>query len=274
MDWNNIPEIVLLDYQQIKVTVLDILFIILLIIITSIFLKLIKKLIRSRVVKSKLDRTKIYSIFSFFKYIIWIITAILILNTVGVKLTWLFAGSAALLVGIGLGLQKIFKDSLSGVLLLFEGSIKIKEVVEVDGIVGVVEKIGLRTSRIKTRDNIVMIIPNSRFIENIVINWSDTEQKTRFFVEVGVAYSSDVDKVRHILYDIVTAHKSILQYPKPFIRLHDFGDSALIFRIYFWTEQNFYIENIKSEMRFHIVEVFREKGVEIPFPQRDVHYKK
>jgi len=208
------------------------------------------------------------------KYLLWIIAVFLILDTIGVKITFLLAGSTALLVGIGLGLQQVFKDIISGIFLLFEGNLKVDDVVELEGVVGIVKDIGFRTTKIESRNNIVLIIPNSKFIDENVINWSHIEQRTRFYVEVGVAYGSDVQLVKKILEQCAGEHASITNNPEPFVRFDDFGDSSLVFQLFFWTNNAFYVENIKSDLRFMIDNKFRENGVTIPFPQRDVHLKK
>jgi small-conductance mechanosensitive channel len=160
------------------------------------------------------------------------------------------------------------------VAILFEGSLKVGDVVEIQaGIVGKVVEIGLRTSKIETRDNIVMVIPNSKFVTDIVINWSHMEKKTRFHVDVGVAYGSDVDKVTRILLECAQNQEKISASPKPFVRFNDFGDSSLDFQLFFWTTETFRVEFIKSEIRYKIDAAFRAQGVHIPFPQRDVHIK-
>ena len=132
---------------------------------------------------------------------------------------------------------------------------------------------GFRTTKIESRDNIILIIPNSKFIEENVINWSIIEQRTRFYVGVGVAYGSDVELVRKILEECAHEHEEITNSPKPFVRFYDFGNSSLDFQLYFWTNNAFRVENIKSDLRFSINRKFKENGVTIPFPQRDVHIK-
>ncbi|MBN1113338.1 MAG: mechanosensitive ion channel [Bacteroidales bacterium] len=259
--------------DSISISVTDIFIVAITIIALYVSLKLLSKILTKKVHEKKLDEGKTHSIFIFFRYLVWLIFFVAVLESVGVKLSLLFAGSAALLVGVGIGLQKLFKDVISGILILFEGSIKINEVIEIDGQVGQIESIKLRTSRMRTRDNILLIIPNSRFIESEVINWSEADKKTRFFVEVGVDYSCDTKKVKEILYNIALENINVFKSPEPFVRLSDFGDSALVFRLYFWTDQNFLIENIKSDLRFNIIEKFRSNNITIPFPQRDLHVK-
>ena len=142
------------------------------------------------------------------KYVIWIFTILIILDTIGIKLNVLLAGSAALLVGVGLGLQNTFNDFISGIILLFEGSIKVGDILEIDNDVVKIQIIGLRTSEAMNRDDIVIILPNSLITTNKVINWSHQSKKTRFRINVGVAYGSDVDLVLEIL------QKSALEHPE------------------------------------------------------------
>jgi small-conductance mechanosensitive channel len=218
------------------------------------------------------DSSKKKNALKFFSYIIWLAAILMILGLTGLKLTVLWGAGAALLVGIGFGLQQIFADLISGLFLLFEGNLREKDVVELNnGTVGKVQYIGARTSKIKTRDDVVMIIPNSQFISHEVINWSHIESKTRFSVGVGVAYGSDVQLVKNVLLECAGDYKRISAKPKPFVRFQDFGDSSLDFSLYFWTGHTFEVENIKSDIRFMIEEKFRDNDIQIPFPQRDVH---
>jgi len=274
MTIKEIFEYTLIDTEKLTITVAGILLALLILVVVKITIWLIRKGF-NRTVKSKaIDRSKAYTIFQLIKYLLWIIAVFMILDTLGIRLTFLLAGSAALLVGIGLGLQQVFKDIISGFFLLFEGNLKVGDVVELEGEVGIVKNIGFRTTKIENRDNIIMIIPNSRFIGENVINWSHIEQKTRFSVDVGVAYGSDVELVTKVLLECAYKHQEVTDYPKPFVRFLDFGNSSLDFQLYFWTDNAFRVENIKSDLRFAINNIFKKNGITIPFPQRDVHIKK
>ena len=268
------------NYQLIKtdtleITVYHILISVFIIIITWVLLKAIKKLFQRQVIAERIDKGNSNSIFLIIKYVTWVIVIGIVLDILGVKLTLLIAGSAALLVGIGLGIQQIFNDIASGLFILFERNLKVNDVVQIDeDIIGRVLSIGLRTSKIETRDNIIMIIPNSKFINDNVINWSHLEVKTRFKVEIGVAYGSDVDLVKNVLLECAIKHKDITKKPEPFVRFNNFGDSSLDFQLFFWTRKAFRVENIKSDLRFMIDMEFRKNKITIPFPQTDVHLKK
>jgi small-conductance mechanosensitive channel len=249
------------------------LFISVVIIIISIFLlRLIKKFFNNRVKAGKIDKGSAFSIYSIIKYLIWTIVILMILETMGVNLNLMLAGSAALLVGLGFGIQQIFNDLVSGIILLFEGNLKVGDVIQLENnIIGRVRVIGLRTSKIITRDDIIMIVPNSKFISDQVINWSHEQGSTRFLVEVGVAYGSDTELVTRLLLECANLVPEVDLSPEPFVRFNDFGDSALIFQLLFWTKETFRSEYIRSKIRYAIDRKFRENNITIPFPQRDVH---
>ena len=168
-------------------------------------------------------------------------------------------------------MQQIFNDTISGFFLLFERNLKIKDVVEVDGIVGSVKDIGIRTSRILTRDNIEMIVPNSKLVSEMVINWSYNDPKTRFFLKVGVAYGSNVKLVKRTLIEVADTHHLVLKKPNPVVFFADFGESSLDFELVFWTQYSLKHRPILSDLRFAIDNKFRENNIQIPFPQRDLH---
>ena len=136
--------------------------------------------------------------------------------------------------------------------------------------VGTVRKIGARTATIETRDDIIIFVPNSKLIGENVVNWSHVERKARFHVKVGVAYGSDTALVRELLIKVALAHERVIQTPQPIVRFLDFGNSSLDFEVLFWSRDLIRIEDVKSDIRFAIDQAFRENGVEIPFPQRDL----
>ncbi|MCG8327442.1 MAG: mechanosensitive ion channel [Chitinophagales bacterium] len=215
-----------------------------------------------------------YAINQLLMYFIYVIAILIALETLGFSLTVLWGGAAALLVGIGLGLQETFKDLFSGLILLFERTVEVGDVVEVDGLVGSVKKIGVRTSLVETRDNITVIVPNSKLIIEKVVNWSHYDNKARFKVAVGVAYGSDTELVKQILIKIARENAYVVRHPSPFVRFVNFGDSSLDFEIHFWSHEFIRIEDIMSDMRFEIDKAFRENNISIPFPQRDVWMRK
>jgi len=243
------------------------------IIFTRFLLWLVKKIIFNNKKYKKLDEGNLYSLFQIIKYFIWVFAIIIILDTVGLKLNALVASSAALLVGIGLGLQNIFNDFISGIILLFEGSIRVGDILEIDHDVVRIEKIGLRTSEAMNRDDIVTILPNSLITTNKVTNWSHQSKKTRFKIKVGVAYGSNVDLVINILKQSALEHPEIEDVSLIKVRFVDFGNSSLDFELLFFSKNIFRIENVKSEIRIIINRKFIENNITIPFPQIDLHLK-
>lgn len=234
----------------------------------------IKFVIYRQVRRRGLDRGSMVAIVQLISYLVYTIALVLLLESLGLKISVLLAGSAALLVGIGLGLQQVFYDLVSGIILLFEGTIRVDDVVEINrDLVGRVKHIGLRTSKIETREDTSIIVPNSKFISGDVVNWSHFAKSTRFKVGVGVAYGSDVQLVKSVLLSVAQGHKELEPSPAPFVRFCAFGDSALQFELYFWTSETFGVENIKSDLRFAIEAKFREHGISIPYPQIDLHIK-
>ncbi len=215
-----------------------------------------------------------YAINQLFKYVVYVIAFILVLDNLGLDITILLGGAAALLVGIGLGLQQTFNDFISGLVLLFERTVAVGDVLEVEGIVGIVKKIGLRASTIETRGNITVLVPNSKLVNDKVINWTHFDDKVRFELKIGVAYGTDTQKVKDILIDLANNNPYVITYPSPFVRFNNFGDSSLDFTLYFFSRNFIVIEDIKSDMRFELDKKFREAGITIPFPQREIWSRK
>jgi|TARA_R110002153_G_scaffold62410_7_gene167918 small-conductance mechanosensitive channel len=240
--------------------------------ITKLILFLIKKTIFSRK-NNKLDVGASYALLQIIKYIVWVIAIALILETLGVKLTVLIAGSAALLVGVGLGLQQTFNDILSGIILLSEKSIKIEDVIEMDGDIVKIQSIGLRTSKALNTDDVSIIIPNSLITTNKVINWSHQAMKARFRIDVGVAYGSDIDLVIKVLEESAFEHSDVSDREATEARLVNFGNSSLDFQVLFFSENIFRISKVKSDIRRSISQKFTENKIAIPFPQMDLHFK-
>lgn len=247
--------------------------ILLILVFTRIILWLIKKAIFRKYKFSKLDTGSTFAIYQIIKYVVWVVAIGLLLETLGVKLTLLLAGSAALLVGVGLGLQQTFNDIISGIILLTERSIKIGDVLEVDGDVVRIQVIGLRTSKALNRDEISIIIPNSLITTTKVINWSHQSRKTRFKIVVGVAYGSNVDDVIKILEESAKEHSDIFGKELVEGRLLNFGNSSLDFELIFFSKNIFGIDKVKSDIRRIISRKFEENNISIPFPQLDLHVK-
>ncbi len=269
-----------LQYQivstdKFNITVYDILISFLIIAISVLLLKLLNSFFKKLEKRNKIEIGTGASIYKIIQYIVWLIVFVILLQTMGVNITVLIAGSAALFVGLGFGLQNLFNDFASGLILLFERTLKVGDVVELgDGMVGEVLNINLRVSEIRDRNNITIIVPNSKLVNEKVINWTHVDKNTRFNVKVGVAYGSDLEKVQALLLQASNANKLVERTPEPFIRFNNFGDSSLEFELLFWTNHTFTVENIKSDIRLEIDRLFRENNIVIAFPQMDVHLVK
>lgn len=264
----------LLDGESMTLAVYHIIVFISIVFLSRIIINLIRFYFEKQVQMQKIDRGRSNSMLSISQYLIWFFSLIFILSSTGLNLTFFIASSAALLAALGFGLQNLFNDFISGLIILFDRSIQLDDVVEMsDGEVGQVIDISLRVSKILTRDNEVMIVPNSKFTSNSIINWSHNEKNTRFHVNVGVAYGSDVRLVERLLLKVADDHSEVSTKPSPFVRFNDFGESSLDFQLYFWSAESFSVEKIKSDLRFSIDNAFRKNGVEIPFPQRDLHLR-
>ncbi len=212
MDLNTVSKILeteLLNVDGYSLRVYTFAIILLILLLTRLLLWLLHKVLFRKNALERLDKGNTYALFQIIKYVSWVVAIALILETIGIKVTVLIAGSAALLVGIGLGLQQTFNDIVSGIILLSEKSIKIDDVLEIDGDVVRIQNIGLRTSKALNTDDISIIIPNSLITTNKVINWSHQSKKTRFRIDVGVAYGSDIQKVIRILEESAFEHPEI-----------------------------------------------------------------
>jgi len=269
----NFLEIEIVHIGEFVIQVYTVVTILLIFLITKLVLWAIRKTVYSRRKFKKLDRGSAYALFQIIKYTIWVIAVGLILETIGVKVTVLIAGSAALLVGIGLGLQQTFNDVVSGIILLSEQSIKIDDVLDIDGDVVTIQSIGIRTSKALNTDDVSIIIPNSLITTNKVINWSHQTKKARFRIDVGVAYGSNIDLVINVLEESAFEHQDISDRESIEARLVNFGNSSLDFQVLFFSENIFRISKVKSDIRKNISKKFAENGISIPFPQMDLHLK-
>ncbi len=257
------------NYGHVKFNILDVMIAIAVLVVIYFILKLIYGAVSKRLPKD--DKDKFTSIYSYFKWLVYVVAILGILNSVGVNLNALFAASAALLIGIGLALQTFFQDIISGVFILIDQSVHVGDIIELEGKVGRVEEIKLRTTRAVTIDNKVLVIPNHLYLTNSLYNWTQNGDVTRENIEVGVAYGSDVQLVKKLLLEAANNHESVLEYPEPMVLFSNFGDSALEFKLIFTINDSFMGAIPKSDLRFEIDRLFREHNISIPFPQRDIH---
>lgn len=225
--------------------------------LTWLLLRTLRRIIKKRELLLPIsDSGRRHSVFLIVKYLIWTIAVAVMLEIVGIHVTVLLAGSAALLVGLGLGVQQIFRDIVSGVFLLFEGTIEIGDVLQLDGVVGRVVEINLRTSELITRDGRVMIVPNHKFITENLINWSHYDQQpSKFAITVGTDYLAPESRVLEIMLDCARQHPDlILNDPErqPNARIHEFTAEQMIFELSFWTHRKFESDHVGGDLRLAI----------------------
>lgn len=272
--FNDFINLELLESGNFVLSFYNLLLALIIIVITVFALKGLRRIFNRLARRSVFDTGTAHSLYLIVKYIIWVIVLAILIDSFGFSVSILIASAAALLFGVGLGLKELFNDVASGIIILVERSVMVNDVIELENnMIGRVVAIGLRTSKIQTRDNVVTIVPNSKLVNDQVINWSHLEKKTRFHVNAGVRYGSDVELVTKVLLECAYEHPLIMNIPKPFVRFDDFGDSSLDFQLFFWTHESFLVENTKSDLRYKIDKIFRKNGIEIPFPQRDLYLK-
>ncbi|MGG8497044.1 mechanosensitive ion channel family protein [Tenacibaculum sp. TC6] len=255
--------------KDVELTVKTILFLIVGLLLVKILLKYLKVLAKSKLEKE--DKNKFDTIFSFTSWLAYLVVFSVALSSAGVNLSAILVASSALLIGIGLALQTFFQDIISGVFIILDKSVHVGDIIEIDGKVGRVEEIKLRTTRAVTIDNKVLVIPNHKYLSNSLYNWTQNGTVTRESVKVGVAYGSDVELVKKLLLRAAKEHPKVLEYPTPTVIFENFGDSALEFKLVFTINDSFQAIIPQSEIRFKINSLFKEHNISIPFPQRDIH---
>ncbi len=259
----------LIKTEDVNLTLGAIIALILAFILTSYFLKFVRKFITRNLPPE--DKNKFVSIFQFVQYLVYLFVIMFTLNASGVNISVLLTASAAIFLGLGFALQQLFQDLISGILIILDQSLRVGDIIEIDGKVCRVEKISLRSTKAVTRNLRVMVIPNHKFLTDILFNWTQNSEIIRENVEVGVAYGSDTELVKRILIDCVSRHESVLKSQEPVVMFENFGDSSLDFAVYFFVNDAFTVPRVKSELRFEIDRQFRLNKITIPFPQRDVH---
>jgi small-conductance mechanosensitive channel len=224
--------------------------------------------------QSGLDRSLQYAIAQVASNIVLVVGIFIVLENTGIHLGALTVFAGAVGVGVGFGLQNIASNFISGLVILAERPITIGDRVEVAGIAGQVEHIRARSTVIRTNDNIMMIVPNTKFIDSPVTNWTYGDRRVRFRIPVGVAYGSDVTKVRELLLAVAHENPHTLKDPAPTVFLEQFGDNAIDFKLMVWSsEMSARPSRYRSDLNFAIAQRFREAGIEFPFPQRDLHIR-
>jgi small-conductance mechanosensitive channel len=260
-----------IDYKGFKVSFLSLAGLFGLWLLATVFLRLFRVFLHKNFLRRQLiDKAREFTIYSLIRYLVFILTFLVALGTLGVRLSWLFGAGIPLLVGIGLGLQSVFKDFVSGIVLLSEGIFKVGDVIEIDGMVAQVRKIDLRTTKVETGNGTYIIVPNSKLLDENVMNWSHNRKETRFSIQVTLAYGTDTATVRHLLFQCMSAHNAVSRLRKPAVLLTDFGENGLAFTLQFWSSEAWSIEQIKSDLRYSIENTLKQHGIIIPYPRRDL----
>lgn len=224
--------------------------------------------------RTKLDIGARQAVASISRYVFLLLGLLIILQTAGIDLTTLNVLAGAVGIGVGFGLQNIVSNFISGLIIMFERPIKIGDRIVVDNVEGDVVEIGARSTKVLTNDNIMIVVPNSKFISENVVNWMYNDASVRFRIPVGVAYGTDVRKVEKILLEVAQAEPDVLDDPPPVVRFLGFGDSALNLELRAWSTKAVNRKGrLISAINFAIYDKFHEHGIEIPFPQRDLHIR-
>lgn len=268
----------LIDVENFKISIFHIFLIFGLFFGAKIVLNLIKLFLERKAQENpEIDSGTQYVYFQVAKYIIYTFVILFSIQSIGVNLIILVTSAAGLFIGIGFGLQDLFRDMISGFILLLEGSIKVGDIIEIneggtDPLVAKVLKINIRTTKIETREGNTYIIPNAKLTQEYVENWNFGSSLTRFSIPLTVEYGTDTELVKRLLKQAAFSHPKVKKNKDVFVRLLNFGDDGLEMDLVFWADQSWRIEMYKSEIRYEIDRLFREYGIKIPFPQRVVHY--
>lgn len=274
---STIQEYLNLTLFMLQDTPVTIMSLVVFIIFLTVFLVLgafTRRMLQSRVLsKLEIDPGLQYTLARVSQYIIVIIGVLVSFQFVGINLTSLAVVFGLLSVGIGFGLQNITANFISGLIVMFERPISVGDRVDVAGIEGDVTEINIRSTKIRTLNNISIIVPNTEFVSNSVINYSHGDPTFRLDVKVGVAYSSDLEKVLKALNEPTEEHPKVMKQPKHQVHLTEFGDSAWEMELRVWIPNVKERYTLRNEFHQAIVHKFNELDIEIPFPQRDLHVR-
>lgn len=241
--------------------------------ITHLLLLIFKGFLFRQVKQHRIDTSVYYAIYQLTRYFAVVIALGVMLEALGIRLNFLIASAAALMVGVGIGLQHLFEDFISGIILLVDRTIKVNDVIQVEQIIGRVLAIKLRYTEVLSRDRYHLLIPNSKITRDKVINFTHQNAPVRFDILVNVAFESDAHLVEKLLLSCAENHAEVEESPAPSVQLFDFQDSGVQFRLLFYSKDAYGIDTIKSQLRVAIIETFRKHQIVIPFPQREVHLK-
>lgn len=235
--------------------------------------KLVERFTQRRLATTELRADAAYLLQRIIFYGLLVIVVMTALSLLNVPLAAFAFVSGAVAIGVGFGAQNIINNFISGWILLMERPVRIGDFIEIDNNMGVVDRVGNRSTRIHRVDGVHMLIPNSQMLERVVVNWTLIDDRIRTTLRVGVAYGSPVKKVAELIEQAVNEEKDVLSEPEPSVVFEDFGDNSLVFDAYFWADVGGerVLREIRSSIRFKIDELLRENDITIAFPQRDVH---
>ncbi len=237
-------------------------------VITNQILLFIRRLLTQKLPVA--DKLKFASVFQFVKYFVYLIVIMFTLNASGVNISVLITASAALFLGLGFALQQLFQDIIGGLMIILDQSLRVGDVIEIEKRVGKVTEINLRSTRVVTRNERVMIVPNHKFMSEILFNWTQNNDIVREDISVGVAYDTDIELARKILLEIANADPRVLKKPKAHVFFENFAESRLDFTLYVYVTDSFAVPSLKSDIRFEINKNFKSHNIRIPYPQHDV----
>lgn len=266
-------EFELLHTGNISIRVYTIFLLIIIYLVTKTTLKLLKRYVKRKARKTKVDTGKAIAAYQIVEYVLYVVMVVLMLQSIGIPVTLFLASSAALFIGIGLGVQDLFRDIVAGFVILSERTVTVGDVVEVAGMVAQVKEIHWRTTTVYTRDDIVVIIPNNKLVREQVVNWSQNRLPTRFHIEVKVDYGTDSRNIESVLLNAVDGNREVVKIPAPSVMLRDLSENYMVFHLYFFSRNLFRIERLKSDIRFDVESAFRREGIRFAFPKREIHIK-
>jgi small-conductance mechanosensitive channel len=267
----NYPLYSLSDDTRIQVS--QIVLVLVLLVLGTLVSRRIEKVIAKRLERTELQPDAAQLLQRLLFYSLIGVLAVTALGLLHIPLTAFAFISGAVAIGVGFGAQNIINNFISGWILMSERPVRIGDFVEIEGTSGTVETIGNRSTRIRRTDGVHMLVPNSRILENTVVNWTLIDNHVRTMIRVGVSYGSPVKDVARLIRQAVDEQTTVSRDPEPVVIFDDFGDNALMFDAYFWcdVEGERALREIRSDIRFRITELFDQNGIVIAFPQRDVH---
>ena len=273
--WSRLQGILatgLFAVNETRVTLKSVLTFIFILAVAVAISRAIRRLLATQIFpRAQVDKGVQHALATIINYVILLTALFMGFSAIGFDLTTLKVVAGAVGLGIGFGLQNIAANFVSGLIILFERPIKADDVVEVSGTVGRIETVSARATVVRTRDNVSVIVPNTDFVSGQVVNWSHRDPRTRLRLPLGVAYGSDVDKLKAAMLGVADDHRDVLKAPVPELRFLGFGDSSLDFELLVWTADPWPSERIKSDLYYAIEGALRDAGIVIPFPQRDLH---